>query len=99
MKWPVSSICYISKLQMGRLYCMSSISVISEHQYGLWEGHRRHSVHLHRAPPPLRYSQHPRLVPQQRLYFSVQPYPIFKFYESCTFLVFDYAILYFEHFL
>uniref|UniRef100_A0A3P8QYS0 AAA+ ATPase domain-containing protein n=1 Tax=Astatotilapia calliptera TaxID=8154 RepID=A0A3P8QYS0_ASTCA len=35
---------------------------ILQHQYGLWEGHRRHSVHLHRAPPPLRYSQHPRLV-------------------------------------
>lgn len=46
-----------------------------EHQYGVREGHGGHGVHLHRSPPPLRYSQHPRLVPQQRLHHSIQAYP------------------------
>lgn len=50
-------------------------SAVAEHQHGLWDGHRGHGLHVHRSPPPFRYSQHPGLGPQQRFHHSLQAYP------------------------
>ena len=49
--------------------------VCTEHQYGLWEGHRRDSLHLHRAPTQVRHRQHSGLDVESRFHHSLQEYP------------------------
>lgn len=64
-------------------------SVVLEYKHGIWEGDRRYCVHLHRSSSSLRHRQHPRLVPQQRLYHSLQTYLLLTINSVIWFITFN----------